>query len=134
MCSVETTQVEPLNQWYTSCSIYSTPARASDLELYLGCKLTNIDLNNKKYTYLFVHSYKNVDLTYSNWCLSTDNCIPPQTVFWYGKLEVTGEAKENVIYIFRFPRKTIVPHEAQWLKNRGGRLDWQGKISVGTKM
>lgn len=101
--------------WYTNCSIYGESAEKATLEREFNCDLTGLALNTDQYTYLFSLSYQEVLLTYSNWSVATDQLIPPQAIYWYGNLEVYGEPVENTIYIFRFPKKTIVPYELQWL-------------------
>lgn len=104
--------VEP--NWYTSCSIYGESADIEQMEREFGCDLSGIDFDTEQYTYLFVYGYKDVALRYSNWNISADQLIPPQTAYWYGNLTVEGEAVEDQLYIFRFPKKTIVRHELQW--------------------
>ena len=104
--------VEP--NWYTSCSIYGTSADIEQMEQEFGCDLSGINFDTEQYTYLFVYGYKDVALSYSNWYISMGQLIPPKTAYWYGDLRVAGEAAENQLYIFRFPKKTIVRHELQW--------------------
>ena len=120
VCSVETTRNDPLNntiKWYTDCSVIdSEPVEKEVLESCLECDLTDIDLDGE-YTYLFVDYYKDVELFYSNWSESADESgnVQSKYVIWLGRLEAKGAGSKNTIYIFRFPRKAIVPHDAQWL-------------------
>ena len=120
VCSVETTRNDPLNntiKWYTDCSvIYSEPVEKEVLESCLECDLTDVDLDGE-YTYLFVDYYKDVELFYSNWSKSAGKSgnVQSKYVIWLGRLEAKGAGSKNTIYIFRFPRKAIVPHDAQWL-------------------
>jgi len=101
-------------QWYTNCTIYGESADIEQMEREFGCNLSRIDFDTEQFTYLFVYAYEDVSLTYSNWSISTGQLIPPQTAYWYGNLTVEGEAVEDQLYIFRFPKKTIVRHELQW--------------------
>lgn len=102
-------------QWYTNCSIYGASADKEKLEQEFGCDLTDIAFDTDQYTYLFVYAYGDVSLTYSNWSISTGQLIPSQSVYWYGNLITEGDATENHLYIFCFPRRIIVPNELQWL-------------------
>ena len=108
--SVETTRNDSPNsevKWVTN---YSAPLGSEPskkwLEGWLKCDLTNIALNEDAYGYLFVLYYKNVDLFYSNWSESASHkdC-------WIGHVEESGEAADHEVYIFRFPKKVIVPTE-----------------------
>lgn len=108
--SAETTRNDPHNQkvrWYTSCWFDSTPEEKERLEDCLECDLTNIDLTDEEYSYLFVLYYKDVELFYSKWS-ETSGCYTPSG-FWVGHLKATGNAEEYTIHIFRFPRQWIVP-------------------------
>lgn len=121
VCSVETTRKAPLNEsieWYTNCSVCnSKPEPKESIEYVLACDLTGIDLNDEEYTYLFVLNYKDVDLFYSKWseALPSTGNDDLKYVVWVGRLEATGEATDNTVYIFRFPRKAVVPYNGQWL-------------------
>ena len=117
VCSLETTRDTSSEQdviWYTNCSIYSTPIEKSRLEETLSCNLADVNLD-EDYTYLFVYSHRYVDLEYSNWKFyridHLDQAGVLQGFYWIGSISVQDEAKDNIIYVFRFPRKTIVPHE-----------------------
>ena len=121
VCSVETTRKAPPDgsfEWYTNCSVCnSKPEPKESIEHVLACDLTGLDLNDEEYTYLFVLNYKDVDLFYSKWseALPSTGNDNSEHVVWVGRLEVTGEANENTVYIFRFPRKAVVPYNGQWL-------------------
>ena len=110
----------PLNRlWYTDCSVDGPePVEKELLEHELGCDLSDIEFD-ADYAYLFVLYYKDVNLFYSNWdeTIAATGNPKPKYVYpiWLGRLETTGEATENTIYIYRFPRKAIVPDDAQWL-------------------
>ena len=113
VCSVETTRNDPHNQkvrWYTSCFLDSTPEDKERLEDCLECDLDCIALTDKEYSYLFVLYYDDVDLLYSKWSEQVKFC-DMETIFWVGRIKATGEPTENRIYIFRFPRKLIVPND-----------------------
>lgn len=117
VCSVETTRDTSSEQdviWYTNCSIYSTPIEKPRLEEILSCDLADVNLD-EDYTYLFVYSYRYVDLEYSNWkyyrAYYLDQADVPKGIYWIGSISVQDEAKDNIIYVFRFPRKTIVPDD-----------------------
>ena len=118
VCSVDTTYNENHDEnrpiWWTSCSVWSTPLSKEELEEYLECSFRDIDFD-EEYTYLFVYYYKDVDLSYTNWSKSTPNVIPSTNVFWIGDLSVKGEDTDHTIYVFRFPRKTIVRDSLQWI-------------------
>ena len=115
VCSVETTDDTTWSKnvkWYTNCSIYSKPIAKSELEEIFGCSLEDIDFE-EEYTYLFVANYKDVDLSYTYWSKSTPNIFPSTKYYWLGDLSVEGEAADHTIYVFRFPRKTIVRNSLQ---------------------
>ena len=114
--SAETTRNDPQNnkvKWFTNCSApFESKPSKEELEGWLKCDLANIALNDEEYTYLFVLYYKDVDLFYNIW--SESNYY---TDCWIGRLEAAGAPAKNTIYIFRFPRKVIVPaepHDIVW--------------------
>ena len=109
--SVETTRKDPKNslvRWYTS-DLFDLPSKEKqieNLEQYLECDLTDIDLNDDQYTYLFVLYYKDVDLVYSKW--SEFKYYYSGNKYWIGRVDAKGEADGSTVYIFRFPRKNII--------------------------
>ena len=119
VCSViKTRDYSPTDRpWYTDCSVSGPePVEKELLQYELGCDLADIDFN-ADYTYLFVLYYKDVELYYSNWDETNADTGNPGYAYpvWLGRLETNGEAAESTIYIFRFPRKAIVPDDTQWM-------------------
>lgn len=105
-------------EWYTDYSAgYPEPVKKEKLEKDLKCDLTGFDLGNSKYTYLFVYNYKDVELFYSKWSETIGYTGNPDgsQVITVGRLEPSGKATENTVYIFRFPRQPIVPNCVQFL-------------------
>ncbi len=104
--------------WYTNWSVTGGFVGKESLEHSLYCDLTDVDLDDD-YTYLFVYYYKDVRLFYSNWGESTADTgiVNPKKInaIWLGRLDRAGKATEKTIYIYRFPRKAIVPNATQGL-------------------
>ena len=122
VCSVERTSDQPRYLystlqdaiWFTSCSQYSPVEPKENIEQGLCCDLSSLELDDH-YTYLFVYDYQDVSLSYCPWKYGEDNLIPTLNYFWYGDLEVHGDAEPGKIFVYRFPRKRILPHDLQWL-------------------
>ena len=97
--------------WYTSIS---PDMKKEQIEERLSCSLDGIRFDPAEYHYLFVYGHESVSLSYSFWDLSFDNLIPPQEAFFLGSLSASDAQKEGFVYVFRFRKVPIVPHELQW--------------------
>ena len=107
--SVETTRDDLKNgtvKWFTQFSIPEQPegSLAKEwLEECLECDLTDIELNDNEYTYLFILYYKDVDLYYSVW---SEGKV--ESDYWIWHIDAKGEATDNMVYIYKFPRNKYV--------------------------